>query len=76
MQWNISPKKEWNNAIRSNRDGPGDYYTKLSQSGKDKYHIISLICEIFKKWYKWYLQNRPRKQTYGYQREWVGGEIY
>ena len=36
-------KKEWNNAICSNMDGPGDYHTKLSQTEKDKYHMISLI---------------------------------
>ena len=28
---------------------------------KDKYHMISLICGIWKKWFKWtYLQNRNR----------------
>ena len=39
--------------------------SEISQSQKDKYHIISLICEILKKKkrerYKWtYLQNRNR----------------
>ena len=29
-------------------DGPRDYDTKCSKSGKDKYHMISLICGIFK----------------------------
>ena len=30
-----------------------------SQEEKDKYHVISFICQIFKKWYKWaYLQKR------------------
>ena len=30
-------------------DGPRDYYTKWSQIEKDKYHMISLICGLFKK---------------------------
>ena len=40
-------KKEWDNAIFSNMDGPRDYHTKQSKSErKDKYHMVSLICEI------------------------------
>ena len=42
----LSHKKEWNNAICSNMDGPRDYHTKWSQKEKDKYHMISLICGI------------------------------
>ena len=39
----LSHKKEWNNAICSNMDGPSDdYHTKWSKLEKDKYHIISL----------------------------------
>ena len=36
--------------------------SEVSQTEKDKYHMISLICGIhFFKWYKWtYLQNRNR----------------
>ena len=41
----FSHKKEWNNAICSNMDGPRDYYTKWSQTEKDKY-MISLTCGI------------------------------
>ena len=26
--------------------------SEISQTEKDKYHMISLICGIFKKWYK------------------------
>ena len=35
---------------------------EVSQTEKDKYHRISLICVIFlKKWYNWtYLQSRTR----------------
>ena len=40
-------KKEWNNAICGNVDGPGKYPTKeVSQAEKDKYHMILLICGI------------------------------
>ena len=39
-------KKEWNNTIYSNMDGPKDYHTKWSQSDKEKYRMISLICGI------------------------------
>ena len=54
-------KKEWNNAICSNMDGPRDYHTEWSQTEKGKYHMIWLICGILKKRYKWtYLQNRNR----------------
>ena len=36
--------KKWNNATWSNMDGPRDYHTKwISQTEKDKYHMISLI---------------------------------
>ena len=28
--------KEWNNAIYSNRDGPGDYRTKWSKSERER----------------------------------------
>ena len=47
---------------------PRDCHTKPE---KDKYHIISCICEILKKCT--YLQSRNRlrhrKQSYDYQRE-------
>ena len=43
-----SLKKEWNNPISSNIDGPREYYTKWSRSEKDKYHVMSLICVISK----------------------------
>ena len=60
----LSHKKEQNNAICSNMDGPGDHtYIHLSEVSQteDKYCVISLICGIEKKWYKWpYLQNRNR----------------
>ena len=42
----LTHKKEGNNAICSNVDGPGDCHTKWSQSEKDKYHMTLLICRI------------------------------
>ena len=40
----LSHKKEQNNAICSNMDGPSDYIlSEVSQTQKDKYHTISLI---------------------------------
>ena len=42
----LSHKKEWNNAICSNMDGPTDYHTKGSKSHKDKYHMVSFISGI------------------------------
>ena len=54
-------KKEWNNAICSNMDGPRDYHTKWSQTEKDKYQWYHLYVESKKKCDKWtYLQNRNR----------------
>ena len=60
----FSHKKEWDNAICSNMDGPRDDHIKWSKSEKDKYHMISLFLWNQKKKktrYKWaYLQNRNR----------------
>ena len=42
-------KREQNNAICSNIDGPRDCHTEWSQSEKDKYRMILLICGIYKK---------------------------
>ena len=42
----LSHKKELNNAICSNMDGPRDYHTKRSKSEKDKHHMTSLISGI------------------------------
>ena len=32
----LSHKKEWNNAICSNMNGPRDYYTKWSKSERER----------------------------------------
>ena len=58
----LSHKKEWNNAICSNMNGPGDYHTKQSQSDRERQvsHDIIYLWNLTK-WYKWsYLQNRNR----------------
>ena len=60
----LSHKEEWNNAICSNKDGPRDYHTEVSEVSevkKDKYHMTSFIEWNLKKWYRWtYLPNRNR----------------
>ena len=43
----LNHKKEWNNAIFSDMDGPRDCHTELSKLDKDKYHT-SFICGILK----------------------------
>ena len=40
-------KKEWNNVICNNMDGPRDYHSKWSKSEKDKYYMLSLIGGIY-----------------------------
>ena len=44
----LSHKNEWNIAICSNMHGPRDYHTMWNKSDKDKCHMISLICGIWK----------------------------
>ena len=46
MEYYSAIKKEWNNAICSNTDGPREYHTKWSQTKKDESHRISLIHGI------------------------------
>ena len=76
----LSHKKEWNNAICSNMDGPRDYNTEWSKSEKDNYRMISLTRGIYKNMIQMILfpkqkeTHRHRKQTYGYQRGWKEGQ--
>ena len=46
MEYYSAIKTDQNNAICRNMDGPQDYRTKWHKQDKDKYHMISLICEI------------------------------
>ena len=63
----LSHKKEWNNAICSNMDGPGDYHTKWSKSDRERQVSYDIAyMQNLKKWYKWtYLQNRNRLTDLG-----------
>ena len=38
--------KKWNKVICSNVDGLQDYLSEVSQTEKDKYYMIQLICGI------------------------------
>ena len=49
MEYYSAIKKELNNAICSNMDGPRNYHTKWSSSVKGKHYMISLMCGILKK---------------------------
>ena len=73
----LSHKKEWNNTICSNTDGPRNHHTKWSKSDRDKHHI-SLIMESKKiiqlnLFTKQKQTHRVQEQNYGYQRGNVGG---
>jgi len=50
-EYHSAIKKEWNDVIRNNMNGPRDCHTEWSETTKGKYHVISLICGG-KKWYK------------------------
>ena len=53
-------RKEWNNAICRNMDGPRDYHTMWSQSKKERQILYDIICKS-KIWHKkTYLQNKDR----------------
>ena len=69
----LSHKKEWNNAICSNIDGPRDYHTKWSKSGRERQtsHDITYMWNLKNEtnlFTKQKLTHRHRKQMYGYQR--------
>ena len=53
----LKQKNEWNNAICSNMDGPGDYHTKWSKSDKDKYRMMWNLKKMIQ---TTHLQNRNR----------------
>ena len=73
----FSHKKEWNDAICSNMDGPTDYTNEVSQR---KASIIWYHLNMeSKKWYKWtYLQNGNRLTDFVNKRMFIkrkdGGE--
>ena len=47
MGYYSAPKKEWNNAICCNMDGPRDYHTKWSDPDRERQITYDmLICGI------------------------------
>ena len=48
----LSHKKEWNNTICSNMDGPRDYSTKWSKSDRERQtsYDITYMWNLKKKW--------------------------
>ena len=57
----LSHKKEWNNAICSNMDGPRDYHTKWSKSERERQISWYHLYMESKIWHKLtYLQKRNR----------------
>ena len=48
MEYYLTVKTERNLTFCDSMDRPGEYYmlSDASQSEKDKYHILSLTCEI------------------------------
>ena len=40
----LSYKKEWNNAICSNMDGPRDYHTKWGKSDRERQIPYDITC--------------------------------
>ena len=50
MEYYSAIKKEWNNAICSNIDGPGDYHTKWSKSDRERQtsHDIAYMWNLKK----------------------------
>ena len=64
-------KKEWNIAIWSNMDGPREYHTKWSKSGRERQNYMirvksKKITQV-NLYTKQTLTHRNRKQPYGYQ---------
>ena len=74
----LSHKKEWNNTISSNMDGPGNYTKRNVRERQISWYC--LYVEYFLKGYRsTYLQkkkqtHRLRNQTYGYHRGKVSGK--
>ena len=53
----LSHKKEWNNAICSNMDGPRDYHTKRSKSERERQIPYDII-------YMWNLNYDTNEHVY------------
>ena len=53
----LSHKKEQNNAICSNMDGPGDYHTKRIKSERERQILYNIT-------YMWNLKSDPNEPIY------------
>ena len=63
MEYYSAIKKEWNNAICSNMDGPRDYHSKWNKPDRERQisYDIAYTWNLKKKGYKrTYVQNRNR----------------
>ena len=73
----LSHKKEWNNAICSNMDGPRDDHNKWNKPDREKtnsiWYCLSLKEDTNELIYKTET-DQHRKQIYGYQRRKQVGE--
>ena len=57
----LSHKKEQNNAICSDMDGPRDCHTEWIKSDRERQILYITYMWNLKKWYMWtYVQNRNR----------------
>ena len=75
MEYYLAIKKEQNNSICSNMDGPRDCHTEWSKSDRERQisYAIAYIWNI-KKGYKWtYLQNNNRVTDVKYKLMVTGG---
>ena len=75
----LGHKKEWNNAFAAKwMDLEIIILSEVSQTVKDKQHMIIIYMWNLKKGYKWTLQKRNRlidfEKIYGFQRGQVGGD--
>ena len=57
MEYYSAIKKEWNNAICSNMDGPRDYHTKWSKSYRERQISYDIVCT-------WNLKNDTNELIY------------
>ena len=60
----LNHKEEWNNAICSNMDGPGDYHTKWSKSERERQtpYDITYMENLKYKTNEYILRNRYDSQ--------------
>ena len=72
-EYHSAIKKEWNSAICNNVNCPREYYaTEVSQTEKDRYCMLSLICGIKKKKPNKQMYIIKQKQTHRYREQTVG----